>query len=84
MKHEQQVEYICIEGRIASRGEYITESMEYRPYEAVTLIDNDGDEVHFSMLSISKRMDAIVYCWTSECQHFDVPTYDSFFEKCRY
>lgn len=55
-----KLKYICIEGRITSRGEYITESMEYRPYEAVTIIDNDGDEVHFSMLSISKRMDDLI------------------------
>lgn len=54
---KKSLKYIKIEGKLKSRGEYITSAAEYRPYEAVSIIDTDGDEVHFHTLSISKRMD---------------------------
>ena len=54
---KKNLKYVKIEGKLKSRGEYATSPAEYRPYEAVTLVDNDGDEIHFHTLSISKRMD---------------------------
>lgn len=54
---KKNLKYVKIEGTLKSRGEYLISPAEYRPYEAVTLVDNDGDEIHFHTLSISKRMD---------------------------
>lgn len=53
----KKLKYIKIKGRLKARGEYLTADAEYRPYEAVTLVDNEGDEIHFHSLIISKRMD---------------------------
>lgn len=53
----KNLKYIKIKGTLKSRGEYITTPKEYRPYEAVTIVDSEGDEVHFQTLIISKRMD---------------------------
>ncbi len=54
---KKNMKYIKIEGVLKSKGEYITSPAEYRPYEAVTIVDSEGDEIHFHTLSISKRMD---------------------------
>lgn len=54
---KKSFKYISIEGTLKSRGEYSTNSTEYRNYEAVTIVDKDGEEVHFHVLSISKRID---------------------------
>ncbi len=57
---KKNMKYIKIEGVLKSRGEYCTSPAEYRPYEAVTIVDGEGDEIHFHTLSISKRMDESV------------------------
>lgn len=54
---KKSLKYIKIKGVMTSRGEYRTASDAYRPYEAVTIIDEDGSSVHFYSLLISKRMD---------------------------
>src|SRR5690554_7980808 len=54
---KKSLKYITIKGKIIARGEYNTASDEYRPYEAVTFVDEHGEEVHFSYLTISKRLD---------------------------
>ncbi len=54
---KKNLKYVSIEGALKSKGEYKTSPAEYRPYEAVTIVDKDGDEIHFHTLSISKRMD---------------------------
>lgn len=54
---KKSLKYITIKGRMVARGEYNTASDEYRPYEAVTFVDEHGEEVHFSYLTISKRLD---------------------------
>lgn len=54
---KKNLKYVKIEGRLKSRGEYDSSIAEHRPYEAVTIIDNEGDEIHFHTLQISKRMD---------------------------
>ena len=54
---KKNLKYVKIEGTLKSRGDYIISPSEYRPYGAVTIVDNDGDEIHFHTLSISKRMD---------------------------
>lgn len=51
------LKYIKIKGILKSRGEYITDSAEYRPYDAVTILDSDGEEIHFHSLIMLKRMD---------------------------
>ncbi len=51
------MKHINIKGVLKSRGEYRTKSPLYRPYEAVTFIDAEDNEVHFNNLIISKRMD---------------------------
>lgn len=53
----KNLKHIKIKGTLKSRGEYLTADSEFRPYEAVTLVDSEGDEVHFHSLIISKRMD---------------------------
>lgn len=53
----KNLKYIKIKGTLKSRGEYITNPAEHRPYEAVTLVDSEGDEIHFHSLIFSKRMD---------------------------
>lgn len=55
---KKNLKYVKIEGTLKSRGDYIISPSEYRPYGAVTIVDNDGDEIHFHTLSISKRMDS--------------------------
>ena len=54
---KKNLKYVKIEGTLKSRGEYATSPAENRPYEAVTIVDKDGDEIQFHTLSISKRMD---------------------------
>jgi len=54
---KNSLKYIKIKGTLQSRGEYTTDPAEYRPYEAVTIVDDEGEEVHFYTLSMSKRMD---------------------------
>lgn len=53
----KNLKHIKIKGTLKSRGEYLTADSEFRPYEAVTLVDSEGDEIHFHLLIISKRMD---------------------------
>lgn len=54
---KDDLKYIKIKGTLKSRGEYITNPAEYRPYDAVTIVDNEGDEIYFHSLVISKRLD---------------------------
>ncbi|MEL0616474.1 hypothetical protein V6243_06480 [Cobetia marina] len=54
---KKDMKYIKIKGVMTSRGEYNTAPDEHRPYEAVTVVDEDGVRVHFHTLFISKRMD---------------------------
>ena len=54
---KRNLKHIKITGALKSRGEYATASSDYRPYEAVSIVDESGEEVHFHSLSISKRMD---------------------------
>jgi len=51
------LKYIKVSGQLVSRGEYETSIIDVRPYEAVTLIDEGGEELHFSLLHIPKRLD---------------------------
>ena len=54
---KKSLKYIKVEGKLKSRGEYLLSSAEYRPYESVTFVDHEGEELHFYSLSFSKRMD---------------------------
>jgi len=49
--------HIKITGILKSRGEYLTASLDSRPYEAVTFTDEEGEEIHFYTLVIPKRLD---------------------------
>ena len=54
--------HIKISGKLKSRGEYSMGSDEYRPYDAVTIVDDHGYEIHFTVLIIPKRLDEhIIY-----------------------
>lgn len=54
---KKSLKYVKIQGTLKARGEFETAYEEYRPYESVTIVDNEGVEVHFTNLSFSKRMD---------------------------
>lgn len=53
---KKTMKHITINGVLKSKGEYF-ENAAFRTYEPVTLVDQDGDEVHFYSLAISKRLD---------------------------
>lgn len=56
---KKKLKYIKVNGSIKSKGEYSkTSGVDlYRPYEAVTIVDQEGEELHFNSLIISKRLD---------------------------
>lgn len=53
---KKTMKHVTIDGVLKSRGEYF-ENAAFRTYEPVSLVDKDGDEVHFYSLAISKRLD---------------------------
>lgn len=52
-----RLKYIAIKGTLISKGEQRMQSTIYRPYESVSIVDTDGDEVHFRLLTLPKRLD---------------------------
>ena len=49
--------HIKLHGEMISAGEYDTADVDIRPYEAVTLKDMHGEELHFRLLLVPKRLD---------------------------
>lgn len=48
---KKELKYIKVTGSIVSRGEYDTNSLEMRPYTAVTIVDDQGEKLYFLRLS---------------------------------
>ena len=53
----KKLKYIKIHGKITAMGTYDTIDVDIRPYEAVTVKDDAGDEIHFRMLMVPTRID---------------------------
>ena len=53
----KNLKYIKINGVMTACGTYDAVDVDIRPYEAVTIKDDSGEEVHFRMLMIPARLD---------------------------
>lgn len=53
----KNLKYIKISGVMTACGTYDTVDVDIRPYEAVTIKDDAGEEIHFRMLMIPARLD---------------------------
>lgn len=51
------LKYIKVKGKMTACGEYDTSSVWVRPFEAVTFEDEAGEELHFRLLLVPKRID---------------------------
>ena len=53
----KKLKYIKIHGKITAMGTYATVDADIRPYEAVTVKHDAGDEIHFRILMVPTRID---------------------------
>lgn len=53
---KENIKDIIVNGIIKSLGEYDTSLMEVRVHEGVSILDEEGDTLHFSMLLIPKSL----------------------------
>jgi hypothetical protein len=54
---KKELKYIKVSGAIVARGEYDASAVNSRPYTAVTIVDEQGEQLHFQALIIPKRLD---------------------------
>jgi len=53
---KENIKNITVNGVIESLGEYNADLIELRAHEGVSILDEDGDTLHFSMLLIPKSL----------------------------